>query len=175
MKSLIILILLIPVFSTAQVGAKTPADWNTYKTNNYRVAYPADWVIDTSKAMGIDVFLFSPLESTTDKFRENVNVLSSSFGGEDISLDSFFHVSERQIKMSATDCVVLESKLYSRGNSNFYKIDFTAKQGIFQLRFVQYYFVKNGSGFTITLSCEETAYSKYEATALAVMNSFVLN
>ena len=175
MKSLLILILLIPVLSTAQVAGKARAGWNTYKTNTYSVAYPADWAIDTSKAMGIDVFLFSPLDSTKDKFRENVNVLSSSFGGDDISLDSFFHVSERQIKMSATDCVILESKLYTTGQSNFYKIDFTAKQGIFQLRFVQYYFVKNASGFTITLSSEEAAYPKHEATGLAVLNSFVLN
>lgn len=166
---------MIPAFSFAQVSTRIPADWDTYKSNTYSVSYPVDWVIDTSKAMGIDVFLFSPLESTNDKFRENVNVLSSSFGGEDISLDSFFHVSERQIKIGATDCVILESKLYTKGQSSFYKIDFTAKQGIFQLRFVQYYFVKNGSGFTITLSSEEAAYPKYEATGLAVLNSFVLN
>jgi hypothetical protein len=175
MKSILVLALLTPVFCMAQVTSQAiPADWTTHKSKNYSISYPTDWRLDTSKTMGIDAFFFSPADSAKDKFRENVNILTSSFDGQDISLDSFFHVSEQQIKMAATDCVILESKLYPTGKSSFYKIDFTSRQGIFQLRFIQYYFVKNGSGYTVTLTTMEDSYSNFEATGMRVLNSFAL-
>lgn len=145
-----------------------------YRSSSYSISYPENWKIDTSKILGIDLFIFSPPDSAIDKFRENINVLSGQIG-EGTSLDSFFKTSELSIKTMATDLVILESRKISTHAKAFYKIDFTATQGIFKLRFIQYYFVSNGKGYTITATVERDKFNSYEENIMAILNSFSLN
>lgn len=169
MKYILFVLLLTSSFCKAQTN-----DWSTFKGSEYSIGYPQSWAIDTSKKMGIDLFLFSAPDSTNDKFRENVNVLSADFGGENISLDSFVNVSQRQIAQMANDCKILESKQYDQSGKVYHKLEFTATQGIFKLHFVQYYFVKGQKAYTATLTTVITSFEAYKKIGLQIMDSFVL-
>jgi hypothetical protein len=169
MKYIFGLLLLISSFCKAQTS-----DWSTYKGSGYAIDYPKSWAIDTSKKMGVDLFMFSAPDSTNDKFRENVNLFSGDFGEENISLDSFVNVSKRQITQMSNDCNILESKQYNQSGKVYHKLEFTATQGIFKLHFVQYYFVKGQKGYTVTFTSVITSFEAFKKIGLQILDSFVL-
>lgn len=176
MKHLLLVIALFASqFVVAQTAEKTGSDstWTTFKTDDYLIDHPLSWTIDTSRKMGIELFIFSPPDSVNDKFRENINVVSSDVEGLNISLDTFVKVSQKQIETIATDCIILESALYKSGDKIFHKLDFTAKQGVFHLRFVQYYFAKSKRVYTVTLTTELKNFDNYKFNGIKIMDSFI--
>lgn len=163
-------------FCQAQTESKNDPnkEWETFKCEKYSISYPSGWITDTSRSMGVDLFIFSQPDSVGDKFRENVNVLSSNVEGLGITLDSFVNVSLNQIKSMATDFNILESKLYKTGDKVYHKIDFTARQGVFTLHFVQYYFATATTLYTATLTTEISMFNKYRAVGMKMLDSFML-
>ena len=155
------------------LNSNTIKEWGTFKSEKYSISYPSGWSIDTSKQMGIDLFIFSKLDSSNDKFRENVNVLTSNVEGLNITLDTFVKVSLKDIESMATNLKMLESKLYKIGDKVYHKIDFTANQGIFNLHFIQYYFVTSRNVYTITLTTEVDQFNVYKAVGLKMLDSFL--
>jgi hypothetical protein len=159
----------------AQTESKTDpnTEWETFKCEKYSISYPSGWGTDTSRQMGVDLFIFSQPDSVGDKFRENVNVLSSNVEGLGITLDSFVNTSLKGIKSMATDFNIVESKLYKTGDKVYHKIDFTARQGIFTLHFVQYYFATATTLYTATLTTEVSRFNQYKAIGIKILDSFV--
>ncbi|CAN5844754.1 hypothetical protein BH11BAC4_BH11BAC4_09330 [soil metagenome] len=156
------------------VSTGNNSTWLTFKATGYSLTYPANWVIDTSKKMGIDLFIFSKLDSINDKFRENVNVLSSDTEGQHVSLDTFVKVSLKGIQDMATGYKILESKLYVLPGRTYHKIEFTMQQGTFNLHFVQYYFATDKKVYTITLTTEVSQFERYRETGARMLDSFRL-
>jgi len=50
----------------------------SFSKDNYKIQYPKSWRLDTSKVMGTEFFVFSPLENNTDKFKENASLIIGS-------------------------------------------------------------------------------------------------
>lgn len=123
--------------------------------------------------MGIDLFIFSKLDSSNDKFRENVNVLTANVEGLNITLDTFVNASLKQIESMATDLKMLESKLYKVGDKVYHKMDLTAKQGVFNLHFIQYYFVTSKNVYTVTLTTEADQFNFYKSDGIKMLDSFL--
>jgi hypothetical protein len=175
MKGLLAFFLLAFQVCDAQTELKsnTIKEWGSFKSEKYSISYPSSWSIDTSKRMGIDLFIFSKLDSSNDKFRENVNVLASNVEGLNITLDTFVNVSIKQIEDMAADLKILESKLYKAGDKVYHKMDFTATQGIFNLHFIQYYFVTSKNVYTVTLTTEIDQFNFYKAVGIKILDSFL--
>jgi len=53
----------------------------TYSDKGYKVQYPTNWVLDTSKRMGTDFIFFAPKENKNDKFHENINFIIQDLAG----------------------------------------------------------------------------------------------
>jgi hypothetical protein len=47
----------------------------SFSKDNYKIQYPKSWSLDTSREMGTEFFIMSPLENGTDKFRENASLI----------------------------------------------------------------------------------------------------
>ncbi|THU38323.1 hypothetical protein FAM09_16745 [Niastella caeni] len=165
--------ILLACFLLAFQVCAAQTEWGSFKCEKYSISYPSAWSIDTSKNMGIDLFIFSKPEASTDKFRENVNVLASNVEGLHVTLDTFVKVSLKQIESMATDYKILESKLYKTGNKEYHKIEFTAKQGVFNLHFVQYYFATPLNVYTVTLTTELDKFDLYKPDGMKMLDSFV--
>lgn len=174
-KLLLAFLLLVIQICQAQTESKKDAneEWLTIKSEKYSISYPSGWDTDSSRQMGIDLFIFSKPDSVGDKFRENVNVLSTNVDGLGITLDSFVNVSLKQIRDMATDFTILESKLFKTGNKVYHKIDFTARQGVFNLHFVQYYFATATTLYTATLTTEVDRFIQYRPVGMKILDSFV--
>lgn len=145
----------------------------TYTVAGTQVKYTTSWTLDTSGAMGSKWIIFSPLENDSDKFRENVNLIIQDMQGHDVSLDQYVEISVSQIKQLFTDGKIYESDRLSNSNGDYQKLIFSATQGTFTLQFEQYYYIRNGKAYTLTLTTELSKFSTYQPIGEQILNSFI--
>ncbi len=164
------------IFLTLNLSAyEQTEDWNTIKKNSYSIDYPKDWEINESGQMGTSFILFSPLTSQKDQFKENVNLLVQDLTGYNLDLDGYVEISEGQIKTMITNGKIIESTRVTEQTLDFHRVIYTGKQGNFNLKFEQYYWVVGDKAFVLTLTCEESQFDDYKLTGEKILNSFKLN
>jgi hypothetical protein len=157
-----------------------PADnsdgWKTVTTDAYTIRYPSTWTLDNSGRMGMTLQIFSALSSPDDKFRENVNLVIQDLSGQPVKkLDQYMLLSENQIKTMLADPEILSCERSNRDGQEFQNIQYTAKQGIYKLRFQQYCTIKNEKAYVLTFTCVADEFEKYREVGGKIMDSFKLN
>jgi len=153
---------------------ETKNGWKSFDESDYSIQYPENWELDKSGRMGMNLVLMSKQSSQQDNFKENVNLVIQDLKDQNMNLDNYVELSEGQIKTMLTNSVLIESKRKHANESEFHKVIFTGVQGIYNLKFEQYYFIKNGKAYVLTLTCEEVKFEDYKETGEEIMNSFRL-
>jgi len=74
----------------------------------------------------------------------------------DLTLDQYVEVSEGQVKTLMTDGHILMSERNTTEEREFHKMIYTGKQGIFNLKFQQFFWMLDKKAYVITLTCEES-------------------
>jgi len=172
--------LLISLFSSAQSLTNQESinqpqiikDWKKFDQSNYSIQYPPSWDLNISGQMGTSFILFSPLENEDDKFMENINLLAQDLSGLNIDLDKYTEISEGQIKTMVTNSSIQESRRMKINRSEYHKIIYSGEQGIYQLKFIQYYMVINDKAYVLTFTSEENKFEDYIEIAEKILNSF---
>ena len=149
--------------------------WKSLTENSYSINYPGNWELNRSGQMGTSFILFSPLSSEQDQFKENVNLLIQDLTGYNLDLDKYVEISEGQIKTIITNGKIIESKRITTENLNYQKVIYTGEQGMFNLKFEQYYWVVGDKAFILTLTCEESQFDNYQVKGEKILNSFNIN
>jgi hypothetical protein len=150
--------------------------WKTIITDAYTIRYPSTWTLDNSGRMGMTFQILSALSSPDDKFRENVNLVIQDLSGQPVKkLDQYVLLSENQIKTMLKYPEILSSDRLNRGGQEFQKIQYTAKLGIYKLRFQQYCMIKNEKAYILTFTCVADEFEKYREVGGKIMDSFKLN
>ncbi len=149
--------------------------WNTFAQANYAITYPSNWDLNQSGEMNTSFILFSPKENEKDNFRENVNLLIQDLTGKNIDLNTYTKISEEQIKTMATNSTLIESADVSSKSFTYHKIIYTSDQGIYHLKFEQYYWILNEKAYILTFTTEQTKFDSFKETGEKIMNSFTLN
>ena len=162
-------------FGQNKIQPETPASWRLLSEQNYSISYPDSWKLNKSGQMGTSFILFSPLSSEQDKFKENVNLIVQDLTGHKLDLDQYVEISEGQIKTMLTDGNIIESKRIKTETLHYHKIIYSGKQGIFNLKFEQYYWVVDDQAYVLTLTCEKNQFDNYQAVAEKILDSFSLN
>lgn len=160
-------------FSVAAIG-QTTNDWNTLDQPNYAIQYPSTWQLNQSGQMGTSFILLSPLESDKDKFMENVNLLIQDLAGRNIDLNKFTEISEEQVKTMVTNSILIESKRVKNGDNEFHRIIYLGDQGMYRLKFEQYYWVVNSKAYILTFTTEKDKFNDYMEIGEKILNSFIL-
>lgn len=148
--------------------------WETLDGKGYTVQYPSDWQLDKSGQMGTSFILFSALASDTDQFKENVNLLIQDLTGYDLDLNKYVEISENQIRTMVTDGNLILSKRMKKEGKEFQKTIYTGSQGIFKLKFEQYYWVIGNKAYVLTLTCELSQFDAYKETGERILENFRL-
>lgn len=179
LKLIIVLIFLVNFTSCAQTSeketqTKASKGWNILTENNYSINYPDNWQLNKSGQMGTSFILFSPLSSEQDNFKENINLLIQDLTGHNLDLNRYVEISEGQIKTMITDGKIIESKKMTTKNLDYQKVIYTGKQGIFNLKFEQYFWVIADKAFILTFTCEESQFTNFQITGEKILNSFNL-
>lgn len=150
-------------------------NWKTITENGYSIQYPETWDLDKSGQMGMSFILLSKKSSPQDKFRENINLMIQDLKGMNIDLNKYNEISEGQIKTMITNSNLLESKRVKANDNEFQKVIYSGDEGIYKLKFEQYYWVKNGKAYVLTLTCELDQFDAYKTTGEKILNSFNFN
>lgn len=158
-----------------KISKKTIEGWKILNENGYSIQYPENWELNQSGQMGSSFILFSPVSSAQDTFRENVNLILQDLKGTNIDMNQFVELSEDQIKTMITDSKILENNREKVGSKNYQKIIYTGKQGVFNLKFEQYYWVQHDMAYILTLTCEENQFNDFQETGEKILDSFQLN
>jgi len=145
-------------------------DWKILNEGNYSISYPAGWQLDQSKAMGTTFVLFAR-GTEAGTFRENVNLMIQDLTGMGLDLDKFVQMSEQQFKTMITNGKLISSKrLKDRGE--YQEIVATGTQGVMDLKFKQYYWVRDNKAYVLTFTALQSTYDAYAELAGKVMNTF---
>jgi len=139
---------------------------------HYKIQYPKTWTLDTSGTAGSDLFVFSPPENDTDKFRENVSVIIQNLAGQDIDLDAYKDISEKQIASLGTQGELFESMKVHTGKGDCYKLKYSMIGGNFKLTVASYCYIRGEKAYLITFTSESGKYEQYKKTGDGILDSF---
>jgi hypothetical protein len=148
--------------------------WKTLQTTGFSIQYPSDWEPDQSGRGGSNLILFSPVESPSDHFRENVNLIIQDLTGVKMDMDQYTTLSLKQIKDYFKDAVILENKRNPPGVPAQLKLVYTATQGGYGLQIEQYCSIIKEKAYILTLTTEQKSFTRYQRTGEAIMNSYML-
>ena len=89
------------------------------------------------------------------------------------------HSKERKRRLEKqileTEQKIIESKRITTENLNYQKVIYTGEQGMFNLKFEQYYWIVGDKAFILTLTCEESQFDNFQVKGEKVLNSFNIN
>lgn len=175
-----IMTLLICLFACGQkrqenAQANRASEWKTIECDKYSIQYPGDWTLNKSGQMGMAFLLLSKQTSAQDSFSENVNLVIQDLTGLHINgLDQFTKNSEGQIKSMMANSKILGTEKLKKNGTDFQKIVYTGDQGLYKLKFEQYYLIKYNKAFILTLTCELNQFDNYKELGEKIMNTFNL-
>lgn len=149
-------------------------NWKKHSNKNYSINYPSEWTLNTSGQMGSEFILFANPDADADKFQENVNLIIQDVAGYGLDLAKFTDLSITQIKTMIADSKIMSQDKMNQNGKEFMKLNYTGKQGIFDLYFFQYYWVENEKAYILTFTAENEKLSDYQEIASKIMDSFRL-
>lgn len=154
----------------------TSKTWSNIYKVEYSFSYPSGWSLDTSGLMNSSFFILSPLSSSNDTFRENINLIIQDLKGLNIDLDMYTSITLKQLKTLITDYSIDQSTRITSDtlNGSYHKITYTSTQGVYNLKLQQRWWVKNGKAYVLTFTCEEDQYDKFVIKADQAMDSFLI-
>lgn len=151
-----------------------PTNWKELSASEYSIQYPDTFDLDQTGKMGISFVLFSKQTSQQDLFRENLNLVIQDLKGQNIDLDNYVEISEDQVRTLVPDGVLIESKRIVEESKEHHRMVYTGRQGDFQLKWQQWYWLANEKAFVLTLTCEISQYDNYVSVGEKMMESFTI-
>ena len=157
-------------------------NWKTLNRNNYTLKYPRDWdsqqsedtqsgtVISTNVRYQFAVL--SQLESTQDKFRENVNLVIEDLNGRTIDLATYSRIAEDQLKSQMKNCKILEHKTIGKESRQYDKIVWTWDYETVPLKVEQYTWLLNGKAYILTFTSEQSKFSQFQEIGEKILDTF---
>ena len=150
----------------------TTQGWESLTESNYSIRYPAGWTLDQSQQMGTRFIVLGPLASPEDQFRENVNLIIQDLSAYDLDLDQYVTLSEEQIETTITNASIQVSERMKRDGSAFQRMIYTGQQGIFDLKFEQYYWVEDDKAYVLTFTAEADQFDALQPIGEEILDSF---
>jgi PsbP. len=144
----------------------------SFVKRDYQIEYPKSWTLDTSGLAGSELFVLSPVENDSDKFKENVSLIIQNLAGQSIGLDKYKEISEKQIASLGTDIKLLESSKVKKSKGDFYRISYIMSQANFKLIIASYCYIKGEKAYLITFTSEVDKYEQYKTIGDKILDSF---
>jgi serine/threonine-protein kinase len=165
------------VNAQTDTGKPIPAaapNWARLTDTTYTIRFPKNWTVDQSGLMGSRFFLFAPLDSANDVFRENFNLIVNEMGQYPNATLEFLADGARQQVESLIEGVHVEAfRLVHLDDKKYYSFEYTGKQGVFNLHWKQRYWLANNKFYVLTFTGEAQQYSSYAPLAERILSSFL--
>jgi hypothetical protein len=149
-------------------------DKKTLDQSDYTIQYPSSWDLDQSGQFGSTFFLFSPISSEQDRFRENISLIIQDLSAYNLSLEEYVNLSKDQVKSMITNSSAVDTKTMKAKGREYAHITYTGDQGEFSLHFDQYVWLINKKAYIITFTTQQSTFEEFKTGGFDVMNSFVI-
>ena len=150
---------------------KSTDEKNTIESKEYYMFYKSNLRLDESGKNGSTFCLYTKNTKTDDNFVENLNLIIQNLDGMNIDLDKFVTISDSQIKTNGN---LIESKRILCKHHEYQRYLFEGKMNNFDLKFLQYDFVKNNKAYVLTYTAKKEDFEIYLPQMEESMNSFTL-
>ena len=168
MKIKFLLILLI-VFQFSSCKSNKNEQTKEIDKNGYTLTYTSDLKLDESGKQGSEFLLFTEKKDSADNFIENINLLIQNLETLNLDLNKFVEITENQIKANGN---LISSERIKNNNSEFQKLIYSAHLNNFDLKFIQYDFLKNNKAYILTFTAKENEFEKYSSDMEKIMKTF---
>ena len=176
MKKLFILALTLFTFSLSANSQSEPdTKWLTYETEEFSVQYPEDWELDNSGTFGSSFFLYSPLASFLDDFRDNISLISEDISAYNLDLDNYLDLSKKQIKTLIKDAEFKTEERKELNGLEFYEVVYTGKQASYSLIVKQYFWIINTKAYVASFTCKADVDEATQSVGSAILKTIKLN
>jgi len=139
----------------------------TIKGDNYTISYSSDWKLDETVRNNVE---FSLVQTPVPgKFRNNINLLIQDLHGTGLNLARYTQVSVEQINENGK---LIGSQKKIIGNIEFQEMTFEAFMKGFDLKFLQYYLIKDEKAYVLTFTAFQSDFDLVLPEAVKVLNSF---
>ena len=172
MKFKFLITLLLVGFQFVNSQSKEKNNLNEINRNGYQIFYNSNLRLDESGKNATEFYLFTQKESSEDNFAENVNLMIQNLETLNIDLNKFVEISENQIK---TYGKLIESKRSKINQNECHIFIYEGLMNDFELKFLQYDFVKNNKAYILTYTSKKTDFEKFYIQMEKVMKSFKIN
>ncbi|MFN3196028.1 MAG: hypothetical protein ACE364_08780 [Chlorobiota bacterium] len=165
---------LIFIFSliTVSFSKEKEVEIAVLENEKFKIEYPSDWELDESGNMGTSFILFSPVDKLNENFNTNINLIIQDVSAYNITFDQYVELSEKQIKTMIIDSKIVFSDLVTTESNQYQKLIFTGKQGVYDLKFEQFYIMRGPKVYVLTLTCRQEEFDDFQQLGEQIMNSF---
>jgi hypothetical protein len=137
--------------------------------NGYQIFYSDNLRLDESGRNGSEFYLFTQKENEQDNFADNLNLMIQNLEALNIDLNKFVELTEAQINEKGK---IINSKRVKNNGNELHILIYESTINGFELKFMQYDFVKNNKAYFLTYSAKREDFEKYLPEMENVMKSF---
>ncbi len=166
-----ILFCLLFVFEFAISQSANTTELFELSNEDYSISFPSDWKLIEENTQGCEFYLFLNDENPSAKLGANINLLIQNLEGMNVDLDEFVELTEYQASLSGK---LISSERIEKNSSEYHRFVFTANMKNYDLKFIQYDFVKNNKAYVLTFTARISDFEKQKVTMENVMLSFKL-
>lgn len=164
-KHLVLLLILLTAPSWCQIVILD----KEIKEPSYSMKYPSSWKLDETGRNGAKFYLF---KSPPSRFASNINLVIQNLEGTNLDLGSYTQISLNQI--DAHGGKLFSSQTKSIQDVEFQEVIFEAASNGFQLKCLQYYFLKNDKAYLITFTAAPDQFDGLLEEVKKIMNTFTI-
>ncbi len=151
------------------------AGWKSFSSSSTSIKYPTNWSLDENSMAGVSFFLYSPLESNDDNFKENINLMIQDFkdyDAEGTTLEEFVQITLAQVETVLSNGELISSATKSKDGKTYQEIVYKGTQNYYNLTWKQHLYVENDKAYILTFTSVQEKYNAYIATADLILESF---
>ena len=158
---------------TSQKTNKTPVATsknNLLDRDKFSLKYPKNWHISTKKdkEAGELVELISETVSTTDQFREKINVFIRRSDKMPFTVKSFAEIAKKRLKKRKPDARIVDEDI----NEKYFEIEYVGNYKKEQMKWKLRAWVKGKEAFVATYMADHDDFNTHEKEANLIMDSF---
>jgi hypothetical protein len=153
-------------------GSVNTSGWKTLSIKDITIKYPKEWAIDQSGAMNTTFFLTAPKAKPNDEFENTINLIIQNDDPK-MTLEKYNDMYIAQLYKELPKANVISSKTIN-AKVPYREIHYSGVQIKYRLEWYQFLFIKNKNIYSLTFTCEQTAYARLFPVASAIMHSFAI-
>jgi hypothetical protein len=163
------------LFINQAVAQDVPSDWKTADSKYISIAHPANYKVTQYGEMKIVMNGVEPLESETDKFKENFGVIIKDLRSSNLSLEDFAKETRKELESAKNNTpTIVKFEEIQTPAGPAYQIEYRMELNGYQFYHYLRVFVKNLKGYSILYTAENQRRTYHQDLVDTMFNSVVL-